>query len=156
MSAKNIKQYREEIVSKLISSKKLIQVLNKKYENNPKEILYRHIYPFLYIGNVPEETNRYVLFDIEAEKYSIADTYDSFSILFVAVSHKDAIQGEGGIVTDLIIEEIEKIFDTNSIEIGIGKIRMVYNRVFDNLQKDFTGRIIKMHVYDFAKKGYHK
>lgn len=149
---REISRYREIIFQKLIEDKVLTDLVDVEgeYAGREEDLLYKRIYPYEYIPDIIEEAGCYVLFDLDVELNRKNRTFNKFNLYIYTLAHINSMRTPTGLRPDLMVSQIEDIFDGMSI-LGVGEMKLVYNRRFYTGER-FRGRALCFEMLDFRQE----
>ena len=144
--------YKNIVMQKLLESNILTELVDVEgeYAGHEEDLLYKRIYPYEYIPDIIEETGCYILFDIDVELNRRNKTFNKFNLFIYTLAHVNTMRTPTGLRPDLMVTEIEKIFEGFSI-LGVGEMQLVYNRRFYTGER-FRGRALCFEMADFRKE----
>lgn len=156
-----IEDYRNLITDSILNNQTIIEILantesDETYDlDNPDELLWKHIIPQQYIPDVITDTGSYILYDIDETVNSSfaknAPTYTELTLYFWIITHKNMPKYEGRLRNDILSRELKNVFGEQG-GLGIGKNHLVYNRIFNTNNVNYTGRVMAFLVTDFVDK----
>lgn len=124
-----ISSYKRKLVSSLVNSPQLIELLNSDYVidgecEEADSLIYKQIFPYYYIPEKQEEEKAYVILKVNAP-YRVDKMYKKVTVYVMVISHRNImeVKNAGGTRIDLMGESIESIFDGRD-DFGFGEMVM--------------------------------
>lgn len=91
------------------------------------ELLYSRIFPYRFVPQAIEEQGTFITigsyFTPMASGFGYAQNFNNLTLYFYVFTHVDLMRTKSGVRQDLLMTEIDKIFDKTNLE-GMGLIRM--------------------------------
>ena len=124
-----ISTYKNTILTKLIQSEDIVKAignvnpdfLDTPSVTNPRELLFKNIYPYLYVPDAQEEQKCYVTMKFKFQRSG--NMFKVGKICFYVFAHQDIMKTEyPWIRTDFIINKIDEIFNETR-DLGIGELQ---------------------------------
>lgn len=145
--------YKSNLISAFLKSNEICELLINKTDYSDDEIddlLYTHIFPYLYIDEVQTEVKTYICFEVDIPKFSTGTIKDMKLIIWI-YSHKEDMkyskQGYCGTKVDILADIIERQL-RDSDEFGIGKLEIVSCTYFIP-NKKYYGKQLIYNMPDF-------
>lgn len=152
---KELSNYKEQVLTKLVESQGLCKALRYTESNfldmpdvtNPTELIYNKIYPYRFVPDTSVEVSTFVT--ISFRKYRpVKASFKSGFIYFNVFAHKNIHRTDYGFLRcDYIISEIDYLFNTQS-GFGIGKTEF-YDMDELYVNTDYHGMYIAYRLYEF-------
>ena len=152
---KDIGLYKSVIINSLLDNQEIMELmLGKKYTDSDVEnIVYKQIFPYLYIDETQTETKTYICCEVNIPRIPTA-TIKDLTITIWAFCHKDIMQyskkGYKGSRTDILSDMIERCL-CDSDKFGIGKLHLdSVTHIYPNTKT--YGRQMIFTIPDFKMK----
>lgn len=152
--ASPITRYKIKLMSTMINSPDLINLVNDKYtednlcNENTDELIYKQLFPFYYIPDVQTDKLSYIMMkiDIFGTKKKL---YNRVDVYICVMSHQDCmqVQNEPGTRIDLMAECVERLFSGRD-DFGFGEMALVGNQE-SSITDKHRCRILRFSVEDF-------
>ena len=151
MYLQDVKLYRDTIVEQLLSNEAIVELIRPEDApfTKPRDLLYKHIYPYDHIIEKTTEAETFLCFDIEAPRI-IGRAFTEFRIYFWIMTHDRRIVTPKGLRGDLLSSEIEKVMN-GSKDFGIGRVELKSWGRFAPAEK-FHGRSLIYETVDFNRE----
>lgn len=133
-----IGEYKMEILNRLVNSKEIAKLVRydtpdalfREDVENPEKLIYERVFPFRFNPDTIENQATFITigiggFRMHENGYDIYDDFKTGNVYFYVFTHVDLMRTESGIRQDLIIKELDKIFD-KSRGIGMGELKASY------------------------------
>ena len=152
-SIDDVGEYRNTIMTTMMKCPTLVELLGGVINEDiglAIDLKWKNLIPQQYLPDTVSTTEAFIFFDMDtsnANSNEKKDTYKSAIIYFWVVVHKDINRHGDGLLNDLIVWELKKLFKNQSL--GLGKAHEVYNRIFSTGSKDFTGRVLGIRITDW-------
>lgn len=114
-------EYKQKTMIELISDDDIVSLINQpKYADDPSELIWKYIFPYIRISETQEETACFLLLEVYIPRVSTANYFFKDMLLTVGVlTHADWMKTEyGGTRNDLMSGIIIKKFNGNSDVVG--------------------------------------
>lgn len=156
---KELVDYRNKILMKLNENKNIIKLiyykdtspLNKSTpldeDGNIIDLNYKNIFPYAFVPNTTEVTDTYITIRLNGFK-SINQSFKDGYVEIYAFTHKDLIRTNDGLRHDLIINEIDEMFNQSRV-LGLGKLEFYSMSEIPIDGKDYYGMVISYRVVEF-------
>lgn len=96
-------------------------------DNPKKDLLYKKVFPYRFVPDAIEKQGTYITVGAYlspmADGFGYAKNYNSLTFYLYIFTHVDLMITKSGIRQDLMLSEIDKIFDKTPI-VGMGNARM--------------------------------
>lgn len=108
--------YKQQVAQMICENQDIIEALDIKEEDNPNELMYNYVFPFIYIPNVPETVKTTIGFALNfPSKNNKNDLFKNSELTIYVISHRNHMKTDfGGTRTDLIAGILDKIFNRDS------------------------------------------
>lgn len=144
--------YKKKLVSSIVSSPTLVQLLNSEYVKNGEcldsdELVYKQIFPYNYIPETQTETKSYVTMKVNGlgVKNKI---YNKAEVYIRVISHQDCmLTNYGGTRIDLMSEAVEELFNGKD-DFGFGEMELKSN-IEGDINTTHRCRELRFMVEDF-------
>lgn len=151
---KELTEYPDIIVQKIINSKPIIKLLhNKQQVEVPDDsVIYDKVYPYDYIPDVINDESAFVCVDSDIVKVSnnIVKAVDIYIYIFVhykLMKLPNFFKTKGN-RRDKLADEIDMLLN-GSRDFGIGKLNLMSARRVRSNARDYTGRLLVYRASDF-------
>ncbi|WP_260866685.1 hypothetical protein [Bacillus pumilus] len=115
--------------------------------------MYNRIYPYRFVPKTMETQGTWITLGVNGfrrhqDGFKVFDDYQAGEIYFYLFTHHDLMKTDSGVRQDLILGEIDKIFD-GSTGLGMGELKLRYvNELWIHNNK-FGGYSIAFTITDF-------
>ena len=97
-------------------------------EEEKEALLYEKVFPFRFVPDAIENQGTFITMGVGRvrrleEGYTVYDDYTTGQVTFYIFTHVKLMRTQGGIRQDLLLTEIDKIFDKNRT-LGIGELKL--------------------------------
>ena len=149
MYLEELSKYKIEIMKRLCLSEKIQSlILLSKSQNSGREMMYKNIFPYAFVPDTVTNAGTFICFDLEVQRVENR-TFKDINILFWIFTHQSLMRADGGIRTDLIASEVDKILNGNR-DLGLGTVEL--KKVLRvNPAKDYHGRSLVYRSVDFNR-----
>lgn len=148
MTQNDIGKYKKEIISTLVENEDIAKlILGNKYnkETASEDLLYEHIFPYLYVDDVQEHTDSYICVEIDVPR-TMGATFKQMNVIVWCYCHKDIMKyskkGYSGTRADILTTMVDDLLNT-SREFGVGRLMLTSN----NYMKPHTNYYGRALVY---------
>lgn len=156
-------EYKMTILNKVIESDMLSKLLfydkasalfeRDLTEDEKSNLLYSKVFPYRFVPNPTESQSTYLTlgangFRRNQEAFKIYDDYQAGEIYFYFFTHIDLMRTTHGVRQDLILGELDRIFDGNT-GIGMGELKLRYVNELWMHNNKFGGYSVAFTVVDF-------
>ncbi len=156
-------QYKMDVLGRLLQSDTITKLL--KYntsdalfqdslsEDEKSALMYNRIYPYRFVPKTMETQGTWITLGVNGfrrhqDGFKVFDDYQAGEIYFYLFTHHDLMKTDSGVRQDLILGEIDKIFD-GSTGLGMGELKLRYvNELWIHNNK-FGGYSIAFTITDF-------
>lgn len=153
---KDIGLYKNRLVSALLNSNNIIQLLLNKDTYSDEEVdnlMYTQIFPYLYVDGTQIEVLSYLCLEVNIPRIPTT-TIKDIQIIIWAYCHKDCMKyskkGFLGTRVDILSDMVEREL-RDSDRFGVGKLRLTsVSHFFPN--NKYYGREIRFAIPDFKVK----
>lgn len=153
---KDIGVYKNRLVSAILNSNNIIQLLLNKDTYSDEEVddlMYTQIFPYLYVDGTQIEVLSYLCLEVNVPRIPTT-TIKDIQIIIWAYCHKDCMKyskkGFLGTRTDILADMVEREL-RDSDRFGIGKLRLTsVSHFFPN--NKYYGREMRFTIPDFKVK----
>ncbi len=158
-----IPEYKMTIMNRLIESDKLSKLLfyntpdalfkDSLTDEQKQELIYTHVYPFRFIPDPIEQQGTFIAVGTNAirrhqEGFTVFDDYQSGEVIFYFFTHHDLMRTTHGVRQDLMLGEIERLFD-GVTGLGMGELKLrTANELWMHNNK-FGGYSVAFTITDF-------
>ena len=151
---KDIGLYKNRLLSLFLKSDDLVQaVAESNPEDNSDDIVYKNIFPYLYVDETQTEVKTYLCLEVLVPS-SPSREIKTVKIIIWAYCHKNCMRyskkGFVGPRVDIIADMIERIL-RNSDLFGIGKVELA-NVDYISPANKFYGKQLIFYAHDFKIK----
>ncbi|MBO5054845.1 MAG: hypothetical protein J6C64_00615 [Lachnospiraceae bacterium] len=145
-------KYREKIMNEICKSGILVKLLCEADAGQPENIIpYKRCFPYEYIPDTMNETDRFINYEISETADSKNNLYKNLTISFFIAGHQNVVlcreNGMEYLWYDIAACELEKLFCNKNV-LGIGAARLTSNEPY-RIQNKSMGRLLKFTVRDF-------
>lgn len=153
---KDIGVYKNRLVSAILNSNNIIQLLLNKDTYSDEEVddlMYTQIFPYLYVDGTQLEVLSYLCLEVNVPRIPTT-TIKDIQIIIWAYCHKDCMKyskkGFLGTRADILADMVEREL-RDSDRFGIGKLRLTsVSHFFPN--NKYYGREMRFTIPDFKVK----
>lgn len=153
---KDIGLYKNRLVSAILNSNNIIQLLLNKDTYSDEEVddlMYTQIFPYLYVDGTQIEVLSYLCLEVNVPRIPTT-TIKDIQIIIWAYCHKDCMKyskkGFLGTRVDILADMVEREL-RDSDRFGIGKLRLTsVSHFFPN--NKYYGREMRFTIPDFKVK----
>lgn len=153
---KDIGVYKNRLVSAILNSNNIIQLLLNKDTYSDEEVddlMYTQIFPYLYVDGTQIEVLSYICLEVNVPRIP-TNTIKDIQIIVLAYCHKDCMKytkkGYLGTRADILADMVEREL-RDSDRFGIGKLRLTsVSHFFPN--NKYYGREMRFTIPDFKVK----
>lgn len=162
---KDIGLIKNRILPLLLNSNDVMEIiLGKGYTNeqvwgnddNDEDygIVYRQVFPYLYIDDTQIEVLSYLCYEVDVPRIPTG-TIKEMKIIVWAYCHKDCMKyskkGFLGTRADILADAVERVL-CDSNKFGIGKLHLDSVTYLNSVNKEYYGRQLIFTVPDFKAK----
>lgn len=162
---KDIGLIKNRILPLLLNSNDVMEIiLGKGYTNeqvwgnddNDEDygIVYRQVFPYLYIDDTQTEVLSYLCYEVDVPRIPTG-TIKEMKIIVWAYCHKDCMKyskkGFLGTRADILADAVERVL-CDSNKFGIGKLHLDSVTYLNSVNKEYYGRQLIFTVPDFKAK----
>lgn len=158
-----IPEYKMTILNKVVESEMLSKLL---FYNNPSalfeddltedeksSLIYSKVYPYRFVPAPTESQSTYLTLGVNGfrrnqEGFKIYDDYQAGEIYFYMFTHVDLMKTTHGVRQDLMLGELDRIFDGNT-GIGMGELKLRYVNELWMHNNKFGGYSVAFTIVDF-------
>ena len=139
-----------DVISKLLKYDTADAMFMKSLSEEEKEaLIHERVFPYRFVPDAIENQGTFITMGVGRvrlleEGYDIYDDYQSGQVTFYIFTHVDLMNTHTGIRQDLLLAEIDKIFDKNRT-LGIGELKIrgvdelwIHNNKFGGYSISFT------------------
>lgn len=153
---KDIGVYKNRLVSAILNSNNIIQLLLNKDTYSDEEVddlMYTQVFPYLYVDGTQTSVLSYLCIEINIPRIP-TNTIKDIQIIVLAYCHKDCMKytkkGYLGTRADILADMVEREL-RDSDRFGIGKLRLTsVSHFFPN--NKYYGREMRFTIPDFKVK----
>lgn len=142
----DIMRYKSKIAGMLCNNKDIIEALNVK--EHEEEIMYNHIFPYIYVDYPVEETKNFICFSLDIPRIDKRNEYFKHAELTVyAICHRNEMKTSyGGTRADVLEGLIIDMFNWN-IDIGF---ELALTSSMEKIINDkYHARVLKFNTLKF-------
>ncbi|MFI8671829.1 hypothetical protein [Bacillus paranthracis] len=154
-----IPEYKMTIMNRIIESDKLSKLLfyntadalfkDNLTDEQKQDLIYTHVFPFRFVPDPIEQQETFLAigtnsFRRHQEGFTVFDDYQSGEVIFYFFTHKDLMRTTHGVRQDLMLGELERIFD-GVTGLGMGELKLrnaselwIHNNKFGGYSVAFT------------------
>lgn len=114
-------EYKQKTMIELISDEDIVKLINQpKYTDDPSELIWKYIFPYIRISETQEETATFILLEVNVPKVSTVNYFFKDMLLTVGIlTHAEWMKTEyGGTRNDLLSGIIIDKFNGNRDVVG--------------------------------------
>lgn len=143
-----------EVVSKLLLYNTPDALFKPDLTEDQKQgLLYTKLFPYRFVPNPVEDQSTYLTIGVNGfrrnqEGFKIYDDYQAGEIYFYFFTHVDLMKTYTGVRQDLILGEIDRLFDGKT-GIGMGEMKLRYTNELWMHNNKFGGYSVAFTVVDF-------
>lgn len=157
----NIPLYKNEIITRMLENEKLMKLvaydradcLKMPVLEDSSELMYDRIFPYRFVPEPTQSQKTYLTIGMSGfrraqEGFKIYDDFNSGDIYIYLFTHVDIMKTNSGVRQDLILGEIDKMF--NGVGgIGFGQLKLRYTNEIWFHNNKFGGYSLVYSVTDF-------
>ena len=147
-------KHKVKILQTLLSDEKLVKAVGSNSMNfesviieNPYDLLYKNIFPFMKIPNVSDEQRTYIT--MRFSNFKLVNGYfkDGDIIIYI-FTHQDLMRTNYGVLrTDYILNRVDELFNKSN-DFGIGRLNFrAFNEI--DINDTYGGVWVSYNVVDF-------
>lgn len=158
-----IPQYKMMIMNKILESDTLTKLLfynesdalDKPELEDKFSLLYDRVYPFRFVPDPVQEKKSFITIGLSGfrryqEGFTMYDDYQAGEVYFYIFTHHDLMRTDNGIRQDLMLAEIEKLFEGTADIGNMGQLKLRYANELWFHNNKFGGYTISFTVSDFS------
>jgi hypothetical protein len=150
-------EYKMEVINRCLSSDKITKLLaydapDALFRDSVEEkysLLYKRIFPYRFVPDPIENQGTFITIGMQGFKpsqsgYKVYDDYLAGDLWFYVFTHVDLMRTDNGVRQDLIIAEIDRLFNGKE-GIGMGELRLrhvnelwIHNNKFGGYSVGYT------------------
>jgi hypothetical protein len=157
-------EYKMIVINTLMQSEKISKLLyysspdalfrNDLTDKQREDLLYSHIYPYRFMPNPVENQGTFITIGANGfrryqEGFTVFDNYVAGEINFFVFTHMDLMRTDSGVRQDLILGELERLFD-NVSGLGMGKLKLRSANELWMHNNKFGGYSVAFTITDFS------
>lgn len=160
-AVQKIPEYKMNILNRVFESDSLVKLLAYDASDalfrpsleNPSSLLYDRVFPYRFVPKPTEEQRTYLTIGLNGftraqEGFTVYDDYIAGQIYFYTFTHFDLMRTDTGVRQDLILGEIDRIFD-GAKGLGMGELKLRYANELWMHNNKFGGYSVAFTVTDF-------
>ena len=124
-----IMRYKQTAISQIVNCSTIVEALDHNYVGRGEELMYKNIFPYVYVPDVEEEAKCYILVTVDMPKVWNDNSYLFKEVLvcFYILCHQELMKTDyGGTRIDYISDELEGLFKSSS-DFGFGEMELIAN-----------------------------
>lgn len=128
-SSGEIMRYKQTAISAIVNNPNIVEALDRDYIGDGEGLIYKNIFPYVYVPDVEEEAKCYILVTVDMPKVWNDNSYlfQQVLVCFYVLCHQELMLTEyGGTRIDYIADELEGIFN-QSTDFGFGEMELIAN-----------------------------
>lgn len=151
-------------MNKILESEKLTKLLffnetdalfREITEDQRYSLMYDRIYPFRFVPDPVEIKKSFITIGLSGfrklqEGFNIYEDYQAGEVYFYIFTHTDLMRTDSGVRQDLMLGEIENLFDGVSDIGNMGKLKLRYANELWFHNNKFGGYTVSFTVSDFS------
>lgn len=137
-------------MKKIVSSQKIVKLISESSANTlpDKSLLYQYVFPYPRVIDRIEDEHTFITSRISVPKVR-NKTFKELTLYIYVFTHQNLIRTPEGLRTDLIAEEIEKLFN-GSLDFGLGHVELESIDDFSPANR-YIGLVMQYSVSDFNR-----
>ena len=144
--------YKNQLMEDLLTNERILLLLDDSYEAlpNPKDLVYRQVFPYEYIPDVVEHGQTFICCEVDI-KEAQGKTFLHPVIYIWVFTHKSKVRlPDGkGVRTDRLSAEIFNAINGSRLY-GLGELNLDSAKRFSPIT-DYQGRILTFYTRDFNR-----
>lgn len=144
MTLKDIGKYKNRLFSVILQSEDIAELMlgnNYDKENIDDLLMYKHVFPYLYVDNTQTEQQSYICLEVEVPR-TMDFTYKDMKIIIWCYCHKGIMQyskkGYLGTRSDILSDMVDRLLNSSN-NFGLGRLKLQSCTYF-SASKDFYGK----------------
>lgn len=124
-----IMRYKQTAISQIVNTPSIVEALDRRYIGKGEELIYKNIFPYVYVPDVEEEAKCYILVTVDMPKVWNDNSYlfQQVLVCFYILCHQELMKTEyGGTRIDYISDQLEGLFK-QSMDFGFGEMELIAN-----------------------------
>lgn len=124
-----IMEYKQTAISAIVNNRNIVEAIDKNYLGNGDGLIYRNIFPYVYVPDTEEEAKCYILVTVDMPKVWNDNSYlfQQVLVCFYILCHQKLMKTDyGGTRIDYIADNLEEIFN-QSTDFGFGEMELIAN-----------------------------
>ena len=153
MTLKDIGVYKNRLLTTIMNSEDICElILGKGYdkENIDEKLVYKHVFPYLYVDDAQTETKTYICVEVSVPR-TMDFTYKDMTIDIWCYCHKGIMKyskkGFLGTRVDIVSDMIDRLLNSSN-NYGIGRLKLV-SCIPLNISKTHYGRHLTYKCAEF-------
>jgi len=142
---------KKKIMNALVENENIVAALDVPEIEDPYDLIYTHIYPFLYMPDIQEKAKVYITMKLETTKIFSNDRFKNAILTLCVVSHRDKMKTEWNstrtdLIAGLLIDEFNwkdllgfEMELSSDIESPLDNTYYVRQVVFESTVKNYAG-----------------
>lgn len=114
--------YKNRLMEHLMTDKELVDLIDDNVEHG-SELIYKKVFPYQLIPDTVEESNNYLMFDVDVDKSMVGSKVQCTIYIWVLVHKTEARLPGGGVRQDAICARISELIN-GSMEYGMGELEL--------------------------------
>ena len=159
MQLEDFYDYKNKFMEHILTNEKIVSLLSEKDEDgndiytleNSRELMYKQVFPFLYVPETIHDGCTYVCCDVDVQEAPDKTFYEAVIYVWV-FAHRSRLRlpnGEG-VRTDKICSEIAKTIN-GSREYGLGELDFYMTKRFAPVS-DYDGKQMFFYATEFNRQ----
>lgn len=153
MTLKDIGSYKSTILNKILESEdigKLMLGKNLNMETIDDDLLYKYVFPFLYVDNTQTTQSSYICVEVNVPR-TVNFTFKDMKVVVWCYCHKGIMKyshkGYRGTRCDILADMVDRLLNT-SRDFGLGRLKLQSVDTFEP-HKDYYGRVMVYSCTEF-------
>ena len=156
MTLNDIGDYKNRLLNMILDSNEVGELLtNGKFDpNDAEDLIYKNIFPFLYVEDVQTTTQTYVCIEVDVPR-TMDFTFKDMKVIVWCYCHKNIMKyrkkGYKGTRSDILSTMVDNLLNSSN-NFGLGRLKLQSATYFSPGQK-FYGRQL---IYECAEFNIEK
>lgn len=156
MNLKEFYNYKNLLMKEICSNKEIVKLLLGKDDAVVPcvDLPYSQVFPYEYLPETVDNAQTFICFDVDIQSVTNKMIYSPVIYIWIFTHKSKMHMSEGGILTDKISEEIDKILNGSRF-FGLGDLDLKSVTRFSPIQ-DYQGRVLVYTAIDFNRLNPNK
>lgn len=152
MQLEDFYNYKTQLAKDLLTDTEIVKLLNDDpYTEieDPKELMYKQVFPYEYIPETVEHGRTFICSDVDVDVVD-GKTFLQAKLMIWVFTHSSLMRlPEGGVRVDKLVSRIcEKI--NGSRMYGLGELSLASSKRFA-IMTDYSGKVLTFYIKDFNR-----